>query len=70
MAIIYILAAIGAICLLGIIGLVIIFVATPVNGEERTGICALTDEPCIYTIDKGTCEGCPIAEEAEKVGDR
>lgn len=33
-------------------------------------ICALTDENCIFVAERGTCTGCPIAEEAEKRGYR
>lgn len=34
------------------------------------GIGALTDENCIFVAERGTCTGCPIAEEAEKRGYR
>lgn len=32
--------------------------------EEKQLICALTDENCIFVAERGTCTGCPIAEEA------
>lgn len=38
--------------------------------EEKQLICALTDENCIFVAERGTCTGCPIAEEAEKRGYR
>ena len=38
--------------------------------EEKQPICALTDENCIFVEGRGTCTGCPIAEEAEKRGYR
>lgn len=38
--------------------------------EEKQPICALTDENCIFVAERGTCTGCPIAEEAEKRGYR
>lgn len=71
MIIVYILAAIGGICVLGVIGLAIMFVITPTEPEDETEItCALTDEKCIYTSSRETCNGCPIAEEADKIGNR
>ena len=38
-------------------------------GKQRLD-CALTDENCIFVAERGTCTGCPIAEEAEKRGYR
>lgn len=40
------------------------------KGKEKQPICALTDENCIFIAERGTCTGCPIAEEAEKRGYR
>lgn len=71
MVILYILAVIGGICVLGVIGLTIMFLITPTEPEDETEItCALTDEKCIYTSSRAACAGCPIAEEADKIGDR
>lgn len=71
MVIVYILAAIGGICLLGFVGLMIMVSLTPTEAEEEKEItCALTDEKCIYTSSRAACAGCPIAEEADKIGDR
>lgn len=72
---VYILAVIGAIFLLGIAGLLFAFSWAEHFSEDeepktKTYTCALTGENCIYTIDKGTCEGCPILEEVEKIGNR
>lgn len=33
------------------------------NSHSYDGV--LTGENCIFTVGKGTCNGCPIAEEAE-----
>ncbi|PLT76247.1 hypothetical protein CDL24_11225 [Mediterraneibacter gnavus] len=75
MVIIYFLAIFGAFCLLGIVGMMIAFLWAEYFSEDRepktkTYTCALTGENCIYTTDKGTCEGCPVLEEAEKIGNR
>lgn len=71
MVIIYILAVIGGICVLGVIGLVIMFLITPTEPEDDTEItCALTGEHCIFTSQRETCNGCPVSEEAEKIGNR
>lgn len=69
MVVIYILAVIGGLSLLGIFVMLIAFALTPDNGEEYDDTiitCALTDERCIFTEQRATCNGCPIAEEAEK----
>ena len=75
MVIIYFLAIFGAFWLLGIVGMMIAFLWAEYFSEDRepktkTYTCALTGENCIYTTDKGTCEGCPVLEEAEKIGNR
>lgn len=75
MVIIYILAVIGGICVLGVIGMVIMFVATAPLADESAEdepeiTCTLTNERCIYTVQRETCNGCPVLEEAEKIGDR
>ncbi len=71
MIIVYILAVIGGFCVLGIAGLMVL-IAISSRGDrqegetERTLTCGLTDRPCIYTDEKQTCIGCPIAEEADR----
>ena len=70
MIIIYILAAIGGICVLGVAGLTILFVIAKDEPEERETTCVLTGEKCNFTDQKETCNDCPIAEEAEKIGSR
>lgn len=71
MIIIYILAVIGGICVFGVIGLIIMLLITPTEPENDTEItCALTGEHCIFTSQRETCNGCPVAEEAEKIGNR
>lgn len=69
MVIIYILAAIGGLCLLAMVGLLVLL-AISVKDERQENEpdikCALTDDRCIYTSERQTCNGCPIAEEAEK----
>lgn len=69
MVIIYILAIIVGICVLGIVGMVIMFAITPTEPEDNTETtCALTGKRCISI--QRTCNGCPVAEEAEKIGNR
>ena len=74
MVAIYILEVIGAIFVLGVIGMAILFEITALedkNSEDDVKItCALTGERCMYVIERNTCNGCPIAEEAEKIGNR
>lgn len=74
MVFIYILAAIGGIFVLGVIGMVIMFLTAPFESEntedEPEITCALTGERCIYTTQREVCNGCPVLEEAEKIGDR
>lgn len=71
MIIVYILAVIGGFCVLGIAGLMVLIVISSREDRqedetERTLTCGLTDRPCIYTDEKQTCIGCPIAEEADR----
>lgn len=71
MIIVYIFAVIGGFCVLGIAGLMVLIVISSredrQEGEpERTLTCGLTDRPCIYTDEKQTCIGCPIAEKADR----
>lgn len=72
MIIIYILAVVGGICVLGTVFLVVgIFLefkrdAEEPDAEEPEITCALTGEHCIFTVERDTCIGCPIAEEAER----
>lgn len=72
MVIIYILAFIGGAAVIGAIVLLLL-VISPTNGKTEDGtrlFCALTAERCIYDGDNIPCSECPVAEEAEKVGDR
>lgn len=71
MVIIYILAVIGGLSVLGIAFLaLLIFIDLKADkrkdDEEPEITCALTGEHCIFTVERNTCIGCPIAEEAEK----
>lgn len=71
MVIIYFLAVIGGICVLGMAFLAIgIFLEfkrdAGQDAEEPKITCALTGEHCIFTVERSTCIGCPIAEEAER----
>lgn len=74
MVAIYILAGIGGLCLLGLVGMVLLFIfsSTPDpeenEKEEKTYICALTD--CICVDGQGNCSTCLVREEAEKIGNR
>lgn len=74
MIIIYILAVIGAISLLGVVSMVFLLTICSMDDpdeketHEKQWICALTNEHCIFTVERGTCNGCPILEEAEKIG--
>lgn len=75
MVVIYILAAIGIIALFSVAGFVFLLIISDIKGEgmeekKNKVICALTDECCIFTEERGTCTGCPIAEEAENIGKR
>lgn len=76
MIIIYILAVIGAISLLGVVSMVFLLTICSMDDpdkketHEKQWICALTNENCIFTVERGTCNGCPILEEAEKIGNR
>lgn len=75
MVIVYILAAIGGLCVLGIAFLVISILldgrkSRGESAEDGEIICALTEEHCIFVAGRDTCIGCPIAEEAEKIGNR
>lgn len=72
MVIVYILAVIGGITLLGVAGLMLLLIFSVDDHEAGSGeaVCALTGEKCIYEKDKGNCYGCPVAEEAEKIGNR
>lgn len=71
MVIIYFLAVIGGICVLGMaflaIGIFLEFKRDAGQDTEEPEItCALTGEHCIFNVERGTCIGCPIAEEAER----
>lgn len=77
MVVVYILAGIGGLCLLGFVGMVLLFIFSSEpdpeeekNDEEKTYTCALTDCNCIYVGGHGSCITCPIREEAEKIGNR
>lgn len=76
MIIIYILAVIGAISLLRVVAMVFLLTICSMDDpdeketHEKQWICALTNEHCIFTVERGTCNGCPILEEAEKIGNR
>lgn len=71
MIILYILAAIGALCLLSTVAMIVCVIISEKSVERKriaktaANICVLTGENCIFTVGKGTCNGCPIAEEAE-----
>lgn len=72
----YSLAVIGAISLLGVVAMVFLLTICSMDDpdeketHEKQWICALTNEHCIFTVERGTCNGCPILEEAEKIGNR
>ena len=71
MVIVYFLAVIGGICVLGMAFLAIAFFLefkrdAGKDTEEPEITCALTGEHCIFTVERSTCTGCPIAEEAER----
>jgi hypothetical protein len=71
--IIYILAVIGGICVISVLVMAIaIFSCKEENTDKHEPeiTCALTGEHCIYTSERGACYGCPVAEEAEKIGNR
>lgn len=75
MVVIYFLAIFGAFCLLGIVGMMIAFLWAEHFSEDeepksKTYTCIITGENCIFTNGRQDCNGCPIAEEAEKIGDR
>lgn len=77
MVVVYILAGIGGLFLLGFVGMVLLFIFSSAsdpeeekNDEEKTYTCALTDCNCIYVGGHGNCITCPIREEAEKIGNR
>ena len=75
MVIIYILAAIEVICVLGLAGLLFAFAwaehfSEDEESETKTHTCILTGKHCITDNGFPNCKGCPIAEEAEKIGDR
>lgn len=60
MIIIYILAAIGGLCVLSALGLIILIIAA---GKENTKVeCMLTGKPCEHE----ECTDCPIAAEFRK----
>lgn len=72
MIILYILAVIGALCLLSTAAMIVCVIISEkkvLNKKsiKRTAadICVLTGENCIFTVDKGSCNDCPIAEEAK-----
>lgn len=73
--IINILAVIGALTIFEALALVILILLTERSNkgsenEHMNTYCALTGERCYYDTDEHSCVGCPIAEEAEKIGDR
>lgn len=66
------LAIIGGIFVFYIIMVILLVViATFIKGRNKSktmdGICLLTDDECHH---EGTCRDCPVAEEAEKIGNR
>lgn len=71
MIIIYILAAIGGFCVISVVGLILLLLVSSKDetqgAETEASVCGLTNEKCIYTQERQTCNGCPIAEEAKKV---
>lgn len=73
-AVIYILAVIGGLTVIGAVAalLLIIFAGSDNVAEDggHVAICALTMERCIYDGEVQTCIGCPVEEEAEKIGNR
>lgn len=71
MVIIYFLAVIGGLCVLGMsilaAGIFLEFKRDAGKDAEEPEItCALTGEHCIFTAERSSCIGCPIAEEAER----
>jgi len=63
MVIVYILAVVGGIFVLGLLALIvmIVIVAAEPEDEEKT-VCALTGEHCMYTSQQGKCNSCPEAD--------
>lgn len=77
MVVVCILAGIGGLCLLGFVGMVLLFVFSSAPDpeeekvdEEKTYTCALTDCNCIYAGGHGSCITFPVREEVEKIGNR
>lgn len=71
MIILCFLAVIGALCLLSTAAMIVCVIVSEKSAERKStrktaaNTCVLTDERCIFTVDKGTCKGCPVTEEAE-----
>lgn len=77
MVAIYILAGIGGFCLLGLVEMVLLLIFSSApdpesekENKEKTYTCALTNCNCIYVGGQGSCNTCPVREEAEKIGNR
>lgn len=77
MVAIYILAGIGGFCLIGVVGMVLLFVFSSApdpeskkENKEKVYTCALTDRNCICVDGQGNCSTCLIREEAEKIDNR
>lgn len=75
--VIYILAVIGGLTvLIGLLLAVMMFCAVSARKEQSDKpdkiMCGLTMGDCIYGEKEReeNCDGCPIAEEAEKIGNR
>lgn len=76
MIVIYVFAIIGGIAVLGGVALAATFFIEDYRDKKGKGqdtdktriLCALTMEHCIFTVERNTCIGCPIAEEAERLG--
>lgn len=69
--IIRILAAIGAMCTLSVIAMMILVITAAVEDKfkekkHKKSYCLLTGEECIYTTDNETCINCPIYEDAKE----
>lgn len=71
MVIIYILAIIGAISLFGVVAMAFLLAISSMDDpgsketHEKQWLCLLTNERCIFTVERDTCNGCPILKERE-----
>lgn len=72
MIVIYILAVIGGLCVISTVGLgiMLFFYEKDDQCSEKRATCALTGQLCQYTDERQSCNGCPVAEEAERIGNR